>query len=208
MTDFRLDFEQQTEQPHGFWLSHWQLLDYEPDAMSLPLNAVLEWQDIRFQLLSQQHNHCRFLAQSPINEPFEATNLLLKNNQAWLFLTDITDKLKGESPILITASNQAIAIALNLCQQLKRLSETFNIQVLLHSDAPFPFTVKPAHFMWPDAPAEAIGAAPLLEDWKIPNRLCHTPYQPGCFDGSLEDFLAAWQPEAGTQIIHCNNFLY
>ncbi|PLA74837.1 hypothetical protein CYQ88_04400 [Hydrogenovibrio sp. SC-1] len=208
MIDFQLDFEQQTEQPNGFWLSHWQLHRDEShldSTVALPLNAVFEWNQTRFQLMSQQGNRLQFLAKAPISLPADTPFVFVKNHQAWWFLEEFSAPFNTEAPLLITASNHAIATALYLSQQLK---STFQIQVLLHSDADFPFIVKPAHFIWPGAPAEAIGAATLLEDWQIPNRLCHTPFRPGCYEGSLEGFLTEWQPEPNYQIIHCNSFLY
>lgn len=208
MTDFQLDFEQQSEQPNGFWLSHWQVHSDESSpnsAVALPLNAAFEWNQTRFQLMSQQGSRLQFLAKAPISLPADAPFVLVKSHQAWRYLADVSASLNTETPVLIMASNQAIATALYLSQQLR---SPFKIQVLLHSDTDFPFIVKPAHFIWPGAPAEAIGAATLLEDWQIPNRLCHTSFRPGCYEGSLEGFLAEWQPEPHTQIIHCNDFLY
>ncbi len=208
MTDIQLDFEQQTEQSNGYWLSHWQVhsdKNLSRSVIDLPLNAAFEWNQTQFQLISQQKNRLQFLAKTPISLPVDAPYVFIKNHQAWRYLADFSASLNAERPLLIMASNQAIATALYLSQQLRK---SFQIQVLLHSDTDFPFIVKPAHFIWPGAPAEAIGAATLLEDWQIPNRLCHTPFRPGCYEGSLEEFLTEWQPESDYQIIHCNDFLY
>lgn len=206
MTDYCLRFEQQAEQPNGFWLSHWQQIGCEgndADLEPLPFNASFECGKTSFQLISQQQNRYQFLAQSPLNPPSNEWIMSLKKHQAWCFLPELMTSLNTERPLLITASNQANAMALYLCQQLKN---HFTIRVLLHSDQGFPFAVKPARFLWENAPNEAIGAAPLLEDWQIPNRLCHTPFQPGCFEGTLEDFLKKWSPEPHPQILHCNDY--
>lgn len=205
MTDFQLHFEQQIEQPNGFWLSRWRLDEDSqcPKSIALPFNAAFELNEIWFQLISRQSNGYEFLAQAPLQEPTSQQQIRLKNHQAWRFLPDLVASLDPNHSLLITGSNRAMSTALLLCQQLK---EAFDIQVLLHSDNGFPFQVKPARFLWGNAPTEAIGAMPLLEDWKIPNRLCHSPFQPGCFEGTLEDFLKQWTPDPNQQIIDCNDF--
>jgi len=204
MADFRFIFKQQTEQANGFWLSDWQWQDPNLNSKPLPVNAAFELNQIQFQLISQQPNGYQFLANAPVSLTADKSVIRLKNHQAWRFLPELTAFLKFDVPLLITASNQAMATALYLSQQLKN---TYHIQVLLHSDAGFPFMVKPARFLWENAPAEAIGAMPLLEDWQIPNRLCHSAFQPGCFEGTLEDFLIQWHPNEQQQIIQCNDFV-
>ena len=45
-----------------------------------------------------------------------------------------------------------------------------------------------------------MGAATLLEDWGIPNRLCARNGQPGCYEGDLKALMADWQPPSHWQL--------
>lgn len=69
-----------------------------------------------------------------------------------------------------------------------------SFMALLHASHHFPFRIKPARFMLQlDASASySIGAASLLEDWGIPNRLACSTGLPGCFDGSILELHQAW----------------
>jgi hypothetical protein len=93
-------------------------------------------------------------------------------------------------PLLILASDTRIANALYLAKQ--RQTVAAKTLVLLGARQVFPFIVKPARFMMPTMPAEAIGACPLLEDWGIANRLASQAGQMGCYEGRLSDLLSEW----------------
>jgi dihydroorotate dehydrogenase electron transfer subunit len=64
--------------------------------------------------------------------------------------------------------------------------------VLMGSELPFPFRVRPSRILVPGVPAEAIGAMPLLEEWGIPSRLASLAGFPGCYDGYVTELARHW----------------
>lgn len=64
--------------------------------------------------------------------------------------------------------------------------------VLMGSEIPFPFSVRPSTILVPGMPAGVIGAMPLLDGWGVPSRLASRSGFPGCFDGFVTDLGAAW----------------
>jgi hypothetical protein len=64
--------------------------------------------------------------------------------------------------------------------------------VLLGSRQEFPFRPQPSQILVSGLPAEAVAAAPLLEDWKIASRLATTTEQPGCYEGTATELAANW----------------
>ena len=64
--------------------------------------------------------------------------------------------------------------------------------VIMGSEVPFPFRLRPSTVIVPGIPAEAIAAMPLMEDWGIPSRLASLQGYPGCFDGYVTDLARAW----------------
>lgn len=65
------------------------------------------------------------------------------------------------------------------------------MMALLHAEQAFMFQPKPAKFIV-DLSAEAIGAAPLLEDWGVANRLVSSHGLPGSLEGHILDLYQAW----------------
>lgn len=65
------------------------------------------------------------------------------------------------------------------------------MMALLHAQHDFMFQAKPAKFLV-NINAEAIGAAPLLEDWGIANRLASDSGLPGSLEGGIADLYQAW----------------
>jgi dihydroorotate dehydrogenase electron transfer subunit len=64
--------------------------------------------------------------------------------------------------------------------------------VILGSEVPFPFTVKPSQIMVDGLPEGVIGSMPLLEDWNIPSRLASLQGYPGCHEGYVTDLARHW----------------
>jgi len=64
--------------------------------------------------------------------------------------------------------------------------------VIMGSEVPFPFTVKPSQIMVPGVPAHVIGTMPLLEDWGIACRLASRQGYAGCFDGLVTELADHW----------------
>jgi dihydroorotate dehydrogenase electron transfer subunit len=81
--------------------------------------------------------------------------------------------------------------------------------VLMGSELPFPFRVRPSSIFVPGMPDEAIGCMPLLDEWSVPSRLATQSGFPGCFDGYVTDLARAWlasrspQQLAETEIFAC-----
>jgi dihydroorotate dehydrogenase electron transfer subunit len=64
--------------------------------------------------------------------------------------------------------------------------------VLMGSEVPFPFRVRPSTILLPGMPDEAIGCMPLLDEWSVPSRLASRAGYPGCFDGYVTDLARRW----------------
>jgi dihydroorotate dehydrogenase electron transfer subunit len=64
--------------------------------------------------------------------------------------------------------------------------------VLMGSEIPFPFHVRPSRILVPAAPAAAIACMPLLDEWGIPSRLASNAGYAGCFDGHVTELASQW----------------
>jgi dihydroorotate dehydrogenase electron transfer subunit len=64
--------------------------------------------------------------------------------------------------------------------------------VLMGSELPFPFRVRPSSILVPGMPDEAIGCMPLLDEWSVPSRLATLAGHAGCFDGYVTELARAW----------------
>ena len=64
--------------------------------------------------------------------------------------------------------------------------------VILGSEVPFPFTVKPSQILVAGIPGDVIGTMPLLEDWGIACRLASLQAYAGCFDGYVTELARHW----------------
>jgi len=64
--------------------------------------------------------------------------------------------------------------------------------VVMGSEVPFPFTVRPSEILVPGIPAGVIACMPLMDDWGIPSRLASLQGYAGCHDGYVTDLAGAW----------------
>ena len=64
--------------------------------------------------------------------------------------------------------------------------------VLMGSELPFPFRVRPSKILIPGMPDEAIGCMPLLDEMGVPSRLASLSGFSGCFDGYVTELARAW----------------
>jgi dihydroorotate dehydrogenase electron transfer subunit len=64
--------------------------------------------------------------------------------------------------------------------------------VLMGSELPFPFRIRPSTILVPGMPDEAIGCMPLLDELGVPSRLASRAGYAGCFDGFVTDLARAW----------------
>jgi dihydroorotate dehydrogenase electron transfer subunit len=87
-----------------------------------------------------------------------------------------------------------------LAEHLKRSRADVAPLVLMGSELPFPFTLRPSRILVEGMPEGVIAAMPLIEDWGIACRLSSRSGFPGCFDGLVTDLARTWLeslPESG-----------
>ena len=71
--------------------------------------------------------------------------------------------------------------------------------VLMGSEIPFPFAMRPSTILVPGMPEGVIAAMPFLDGLGVPSRLASKSGFPGCHDGFVTDLADAWlaaQPPA------------
>jgi dihydroorotate dehydrogenase electron transfer subunit len=74
--------------------------------------------------------------------------------------------------------------------------------VLMGSEIPFPFRVRPSTILLPGMPDAAIACMPLLDGWGVPSRLATLAGFAGCFDGYVTDLARAWLRILTPQQLH------
>lgn len=85
-----------------------------------------------------------------------------------------------------------------LAEHLKRVPGLSPL-VVLGSEVPFPFTLRPSTIMVAGMPPAVIATMPLLEDWGIACRLASRQAYPGCFDGMVTELAASWLETLGAE---------
>ena len=78
-----------------------------------------------------------------------------------------------------------------LAERLRR-SKGYQPLVVMGSEVPFPFPVRPSQIMVPGMPDGSIACMPLMEDWGIASRLTSLQGYAGCHDGYVTDLARAW----------------
>lgn len=79
-----------------------------------------------------------------------------------------------------------------LAEHLKKQHKTHQPLVLMGSEIPFPFDLKPSQAIIQGMPEGVIASMPLLEDWGLANRLASLQGYPGCYDGYVTDLGRGW----------------
>ncbi|MGM0541714.1 MAG: hypothetical protein ACQEQR_04685 [Pseudomonadota bacterium] len=186
-TIFTISNWQASEQSSGYWLisltlsssslfdvgtSFW--FDSNPEPLRL-FHQALHSNNLKLQLLSRV----------PIAQTRPPGQLYCRPPKT-------TTAIPVTGNLLLLGSGLEMANLFYIAKQRHSSNGTGQTLALLHSEQGFPFAVKPARFILPELPAEAIGASALLEDWKIGNRLASDLGLPGCFEGSLADLLDQW----------------
>ncbi len=64
--------------------------------------------------------------------------------------------------------------------------------VLMGSEVPFPFHLRPSTILVPGIPNGVIACMPLLEGWGVPSRLASLAGFAGCYDGYVTQLAADW----------------
>jgi dihydroorotate dehydrogenase electron transfer subunit len=134
-------------------------------------------------LLYKAHGHgTRLLAR---RRPGETVNLLGPIGRGY--------KLDGyrRRPLLI-GGGVGIPPMVFLAEHLKRRAARVAPLVLMGSELPFPFTLRPSAILVDGVPAGVIASMPLLEDWGMACRLASRAGFPGCFEGLVTDLARHW----------------
>jgi dihydroorotate dehydrogenase electron transfer subunit len=96
-----------------------------------------------------------------------------------------------------------------LAEHLKRSRAPVTPLVLMGSELPFPFTLRPSRILVEGLPQGVIATMPLLEDWGMACRLSSRSGFPGCFEGVVTELARRWlaalpEAERGTiEIFGC-----
>ena len=96
-----------------------------------------------------------------------------------------------EYPLLI-GGGVGMPPMLFLAEHILKTTRNIKPFVILGSEIPFPFKLKPSKILVPGLPDEAIAAMPLLDDWGIPSRLTSLNGYPGCYQGYVTDLARIW----------------
>jgi len=107
--------------------------------------------------------------------------------------------LAPSQPVVILAAGIALATLIYFCAT--RRQTPASTLALYQMTEPRPFRPRPSRFLLDGMPDGVIAAIPLLEDWGIPSRLCHSQAQAGCFEGSLDEFVARLPKQPDCQTI-------
>ena len=97
--------------------------------------------------------------------------------------------VEAKRPLLI-GGGVGMPPMIAIAEQIKKTEQ--KPFVILGSEVPFPFTVKPSQIMIDGLPEGVIGSMPLLEDWNIPSRLASLQGYAGCHEGYVTDLARHW----------------
>lgn len=215
VTQFNVSDWQHSEQSSGYWLINLTL------TTSMTFDVASDfWLDSHSESLRLFHQtahtdrtQLQLLSRNPIIPVYSEISVATTQPPTALLLHCRAPKIPTQVPLtgnlLILGSGVELANLFCIAKQRElvqgmRQEKATQTQdhskdqikgqtlALLHSSNGFPFVVKPARFLFPELPAEAIGASSLLEDWKINNRLASELDLPGCFEGSLAELLEHW----------------
>jgi len=94
---------------------------------------------------------------------------------------------------LMIAAGYGIPTMVFLADRLReRADVAWKPLVLLGSESPFPFRVRPSQIVMAEMPEGAIACMPLMDEWGIASRLATKAGFPGCFDGGVTQLADEW----------------
>ncbi len=79
-----------------------------------------------------------------------------------------------------------------LSDRLRHLDAQTKPLVLMGSEVPFPFSLRPSQIMVPGMPPGVIACMPLMDDWGIASRLSSLKGFAGCYEGYVTDLARTW----------------
>jgi dihydroorotate dehydrogenase electron transfer subunit len=89
-----------------------------------------------------------------------------------------------------------------LAEHIKNTAKDIKPFVIMGSEVPFPFSIKPSQIMIDGLPKGVIASMPLLEDWGIPSRLTSLQGYSGCYDGYVTDLANHWLDSLDKEILN------
>jgi dihydroorotate dehydrogenase electron transfer subunit len=98
----------------------------------------------------------------------------------------------GRPRPLLVGGGVGIPPMVFLAEWMVEQKGTWKPLVLMGSEIPFPFKVRPSTILVPGIPAGSISAMPLLGGWGVPSRLASKAGLPGCFDGFVTQLADEW----------------
>lgn len=94
---------------------------------------------------------------------------------------------------LLVGAGHGIPPMVFLADRLRgRTDATWRPLVLLASETPFPFRIRPSQIVVPGIAQGTIACMPMLDEWGIPSRLASRADFPGCFDGFVTQLADDW----------------
>lgn len=98
----------------------------------------------------------------------------------------------GRPRVLALGGGVGIPPMVFLAERLLGTGGPWKPLVLMGSELPFPFRVRPSTILTPGMPDEAIGCMPLLDEWGVPSRLASLSGFAGCFEGYVTELARRW----------------
>lgn len=148
------------------------------------VDAAAGWMDFLYKIvgtgsrmLSQRGEGDVISMLAPIGQPFE-----LHENR--------------RRPLLI-GGGVGIPPMVFLADYITNRASDWRPLVLMGSEIPFPFTLRPSSILIDGMADGAIASMPLLEDWGVPCRLATLQGYSGCYDGYVTDLARVWLGSLG-----------
>jgi dihydroorotate dehydrogenase electron transfer subunit len=103
---------------------------------------------------------------------------------------------------LIIAAGYGIPTMVFLADRVRgRTDAAWKSLVLLGSETPFPFRVRPSQIVMAEMPEGTIACMPLMDEWGIASRLASRAGFPGCFDGGVAQLGEEWLRGVGPEVL-------
>ncbi len=103
-------------------------------------------------------------------------------------------------PLLISGG-VGIPPMIFLVEHMIKSTKTIEPFVIMGSEVPFPFNIRPSRIMLDGIPEGVIASMSLLEDWGVPNRLTSLQNYSGCYDGYVTDLANHWLDSLDQEMI-------
>jgi len=84
-----------------------------------------------------------------------------------------------------------------LAEHIRKTARKLQPLVIMGSEIPFPFKLRPSQIMINGIPDGVIAAMPLLEDWGIASRLASLQGYAGCYEGYVTGLARHWLNSLG-----------